>query len=241
MKLNYETCLVGSKATLVPYRPEHVERYHEWMKDPDLLEATGSEPLSIEEEYEMQISWRDDPTKCTFIVHTSEHCNNNEQDAEEEEQFSISKNINAMVGDVNLFLSDFDDDDDDNFEEEEEDGNNNNNDDDDDQKKEERIRIQAEIDIMIAEKKFKRKGIGRSAVCSMILYGSQELDIYRFFCKINEDNIASIKLFESIGFVQCSYAACFKQVELELIKPFDELHELLQSHGGDYRKVNCPK
>ena len=50
MKLNYDTCLAGEKATLVPYRPEHVQKYHEWMKDPELLELTGSEPLSMEEE-----------------------------------------------------------------------------------------------------------------------------------------------------------------------------------------------
>ena len=31
-------------------------------------EMTASEPLTIEEEYEMQQSWLEDPTKCTFIV-----------------------------------------------------------------------------------------------------------------------------------------------------------------------------
>jgi hypothetical protein len=31
-------------------------------KDPALLEATASEPLSIEEEYEMQASWAQDET-----------------------------------------------------------------------------------------------------------------------------------------------------------------------------------
>lgn len=74
---------------LVPYRKEHVERYHSWMlkdwirgesdcppclylsADPlalgtrpsfrkHLSEATCSEPLSLEEEFDMQLHWRDD-------------------------------------------------------------------------------------------------------------------------------------------------------------------------------------
>lgn len=45
---------------LVPYRRKYVHRYHEWMKDPFLQEATASEPLTLEEEYAMQASWRDD-------------------------------------------------------------------------------------------------------------------------------------------------------------------------------------
>ena len=42
---------------LVPYRKEHVPIYHEWMKDPYLLAMTASEPLSLQEEYEMQNKW----------------------------------------------------------------------------------------------------------------------------------------------------------------------------------------
>lgn len=30
------------------------ETYHEWMKSPELLELTASEPLSLEEEIDMQ-------------------------------------------------------------------------------------------------------------------------------------------------------------------------------------------
>ena len=38
------------------------------MQSEDLLEATASESLSLQEEYEMQLSWRQDPKKCTFII-----------------------------------------------------------------------------------------------------------------------------------------------------------------------------
>jgi len=33
------------------------------MQDPDLLEATASEPLSMEEEIQMQCEWRNDEKK----------------------------------------------------------------------------------------------------------------------------------------------------------------------------------
>ncbi len=38
------------------------------MQDPELLEATASEPLTMEQEIEMQHEWRDDEKKCTFII-----------------------------------------------------------------------------------------------------------------------------------------------------------------------------
>ena len=68
MLINWETTIQGSKVVLVPYRREHVPKYHEWMKSEELQELTGSEPLSLEEEFRMQETWRRDPDKCTFIV-----------------------------------------------------------------------------------------------------------------------------------------------------------------------------
>ncbi|WVZ55817.1 hypothetical protein U9M48_006428 [Paspalum notatum var. saurae] len=60
--------VLGKRTVLVPYLREHVPRYHEWMQDPALLEATASEPLSLAQEFDVHRSWTLDPLKHTFIV-----------------------------------------------------------------------------------------------------------------------------------------------------------------------------
>jgi len=215
MKLNYHTCLSGTKCILVPYRPEHVPKYHEWMKDPYLLEMTASEPLSYEEEVKMQQEWKDDEKKCTFIVLQKEQWGGKDDTTEDDKILPsnfIQDHLVAMVGDVNLFLSEISEDENDELK----------NDCKSSQDKEEEcnstipqnnIRIEAELDIMIAESNAQRKGLGNEAVCLMMIYGIQYLGITRFFVKIQEDNIASRTLFETkLGFQQCAYAACFKEV-----------------------------
>ena len=99
MKGNYSTSIVGDAVRPIPYRKHHVSRYHEWMCSPELLEATASEPLSLEEEYKMQISWRDDDKKVTFIVLDATPKGDDVNDDE----------ASRMLGDVNLFLNDRDD------------------------------------------------------------------------------------------------------------------------------------
>jgi hypothetical protein len=69
MRLNWTTRVCGSHVQLVPYRRLHVSKYHDWMKDPHILEMTASEPLSLQEELDMQLSWKNDPDKLTFIIY----------------------------------------------------------------------------------------------------------------------------------------------------------------------------
>lgn len=95
MKINENTLLEGLRVLLVPYNAEHVPRYHEWMKSPELQQLTASEPLSLDQEYDMQRSWREDGDKCTFIILDKQRWTD---DGVEEEQ--------CMVGDVNIFLTD---------------------------------------------------------------------------------------------------------------------------------------
>ncbi|XP_039115221.1 N-acetyltransferase 9-like protein isoform X2 [Dioscorea cayenensis subsp. rotundata] len=93
--------IVGEKVILVPYMKEHVPRYHQWMQDPDLLAATASDPLTLDEEYQMHYSWTQDPKKHTFIVL--------DKDLLRGEFIEGDPHDEAMVGDVNIYMNDPDD------------------------------------------------------------------------------------------------------------------------------------
>ncbi|XP_031554134.1 N-acetyltransferase 9-like protein [Actinia tenebrosa] len=97
MKINGSTILVGDKVVLVPYREEHVPKYHDWMQSPELLEQTASERLTLSQEYDMQRSWYEDEHKCTFLILDKRKWMDTEQNE-----------IDSMVGDVNLFFNDND-------------------------------------------------------------------------------------------------------------------------------------
>jgi hypothetical protein len=55
---------MGDRAVLVPYLREHVPWYHEWIQDPALMDATASEPLTLELEFDVHRSWTLHPLSC---------------------------------------------------------------------------------------------------------------------------------------------------------------------------------
>lgn len=70
MRLNEDAVvtLPGSRVALLPYDAEFVPLYHAWMECAALREATASERLTLDQEFGMQASWREDADKLTFIV-----------------------------------------------------------------------------------------------------------------------------------------------------------------------------
>ncbi|ESN95886.1 hypothetical protein HELRODRAFT_157613 [Helobdella robusta] len=93
MKKNKNTKITGGKVILVPYQETHVLRYHSWMQDASIQQLTASEPLSLQDEYAMQKSWREDDDKCTFIVLDKKLFDSTQDEVE------------SMIGDVNLFIN----------------------------------------------------------------------------------------------------------------------------------------
>ncbi|KAL3694912.1 hypothetical protein R1sor_008563 [Riccia sorocarpa] len=168
----------GQRVVLVPYEKEHVPCYHKWMQDPKLLEDTFSESLSLEEQYELQESWNSDPHKCMFIILEKER-----MEVPEEEL----SNVEAMAGDVNIFMNDMEDE------------------------------KAAEIDIMIAEPRSRGKGLAKEAVQLMIKYAAQHLQISKLRAKISDSNSTSLHLFRSLGFQDVGHSDVFQQATLELV------------------------
>ncbi|CAG8090447.1 unnamed protein product [Penicillium salamii] len=210
MLLNANIALSSSAALLVPYSSWHVPRYHEWMKDPDIQEATASEPLTIEEEYSMQRSWRQDADKLTFIVCRAITTGDEGDIPSQRKLQAESDSPSNMVGDINLFLRIDDGDEGDSP-----------------------PQIVGEVELMIAEKVNQRRGFGRAALLMFMRYiverqgsileefvagGSVDVETVRklrsgvdadleFEClsvKIGSGNGKSLALFESTGFEKCA-------------------------------------
>lgn len=230
MRLNQTTALSTRKILLVPYSSHHVPTYHGWMQDPDLQTATASEPLNLAEEYEMQRSWREDHDKLTFIIGLPLPVSNpTAEQASNVVQAGIHDGPEKMIGDINLFLL------------EPEHG---------DEEDEGSIpALIGEVELMIASPSHRWQGFGRAALLTLLQYvlarwveiaqeyltgidsqtprKREQLPSLAYLrVKINKDNEASLRLFESLGFVREGLGAnYFGEVELRL--PYESLEELV--------------
>lgn len=195
MRDNELTCVCTPSLLLLPYRPSYVPKYHTWMSDPALLEATSSEPLTLEEEYAAQASWVEDPSKCTFIVFDRAQHGQAAQ-----VHLGDGCTTAGMCGDVNLFLLDALSVAQDYF---------------GGQQQQQQGARAAEVMVMIADVAYRRRGLAVEAVKGMLWYGLHTLGITRFVAKIGEGNLPSLTLFtEKLGFRVAKRVPAFAEVHL---------------------------
>ncbi|KAF8510818.1 acyl-CoA N-acyltransferase [Hysterangium stoloniferum] len=197
MIVNEKTAIVGRNIVLVPYRPEHVERYHQWMLSPELRELTASEPLTLEEEYQMQQNWQKDEDKLTFIILARPHLLSNNIPVSDETPTQEEISAYPMVGDVNLFF-----------------------------KNDPEGYDEVEAEVMIAgstysEPSYRRKDVAHSALNLIFDYATSpdgppplRIPPNKLVVRIGEDNTSSIRLFEKLSFVVTRRVAVFQEVEL---------------------------
>ncbi|OJJ44642.1 hypothetical protein ASPZODRAFT_705466 [Penicilliopsis zonata CBS 506.65] len=200
MLINATTAISTSAVLLVPYSKWHVPQYHEWMKDEEIQEATASEPLTLEEEYAMQQSWRSDADKLTFIT-----CHPVEPSQQQQPLTDYHDSPDRMVGDINLFLRI-----------------------DDGEEGTSPPQIIGEVELMVAEKRNQRRGFGRASLLVFLRYiadneraildefvarGSDPaareklpnpLQLSCLSVKIGQVNARSLALFESVSFEKVS-------------------------------------
>ncbi|KAL9942168.1 hypothetical protein ACHAQF_004451 [Verticillium nonalfalfae] len=224
MRLNEKTAIATPQVTLVPYEARHVAKYHRWMSDPlqDIQAATASDPLSLEEEYENQASWRTADDKLTFII-----CRPVAAGAASTEiTAGTADHEDAMVGDVNFFLYPHDDEDDDEGK---------------DEGAAEPPDFVGEIDVMVAEKGDRGRGVGFGAVTALMEYVLRHVDgilrehgprsgarvprLRGLMAKIQAGNDKSIALFKRVGFTQKGGVNYFGEMEMVL----DRFEERMRS------------
>ncbi|KAI0716188.1 acyl-CoA N-acyltransferase [Cerioporus squamosus] len=199
MRANEKTVIVHPDVILVPYRAEHVAKYHEWMSDEELRELTASEPLTLEEEYEMQRKWQQDEDKLTFILLSGDSLPPLDGDVVAPELLAGQR----MIGDVNLFMKGVPADDED-------------------------FEVEAEIMIAEpAYRRRGVACTALQLMLSYATDPSSPSPLpvpkERLVARIGEKNEASIRLFEKLGFTVTKRVAVFEEVELRFTAGGDKV------------------
>lgn len=68
-----------------------------------------------------------------------------------------------------------------------------------------------ELEIMIAEEEWRKRGLAFETLKLMIRYCFDHLNLVKFVAKIDENNLPSILLFKKLGFIENSFNEVFRE------------------------------
>ena len=153
--------------------------------------------MSLDEEYENQQSWRTSSDKLTFIVCAP---------TQEAPIKAGTADADALMrGDINFFLYPFESDED---------------------EPADAGWVTGEVDVMIASPSHRGQGLGRAAVCALLVYIRKHIDgilaeygakeLKGLMVKIKEGNKGSRALFEKLGFVQKGEVNYFGEIMMTI-------------------------
>lgn len=177
--------------------------------------------MTLEEEYENQQSWRSARDKLTFIV-----CAPLEA-ACAHIQAGREDSNGRMRGDINFFLYPYESEDDEDVPQ---------------------SWLTGEVDVMIADKDHRGKGLGRAAVCMLLAYLKRNIDailrehaeegvLRGLMVKIKQDNAASVALFRKLGFLQKGEVNYFGEITMTMAWDVLETLEWWDAAWEDYREM----
>ncbi|KAK8041356.1 GNAT domain-containing protein [Apiospora phragmitis] len=204
-----------------------------------IREATASDRLTLQEEYENQVSWRTSADKLTFVLcRPLARATASRAVAGDVVAAGRDDGPERMVGDINMFLTPWDD----------------GNDDDDDATEKAATKnssvpetagidfVRAEVDVMIAGAADRGKGLGKGAVGALLEFVSRNREgilreyattiapnagrhpeIREFVARIQASNAGSIALFKGFGFRQRGAVNYFGEVEMVMLPAIGKL------------------
>jgi len=219
------------------------------MQDEEIQRLTASEPLTLAQEYSMQATWRNDGDKLTFIICLAPSLPSSPTSSNKITA-GVQDAPDRMVGDVNLFLYAH------SPENEDE-----NEDDDTDAE----TGVVGELEIMIASKPARGRGLAYSTLTTFLTYithnldailspssftsphnhtndhsHTQQLHLRYLRVKIAQSNTPSLNLFHKLGFTRTSETAnYFGEIEMRLSSPgIEELVKSVNMDGeGEVREL----
>jgi len=187
MRVNAHTAIVGDTVILVPYRTEHVEKYHLWMQSAELRELTASDELTLEQEYAMQRSWQEDEDKLTFIIlaRPLEPTPSNLE--------LTNEDIGAlpMIGDVNLFFKN--------------------------SREDPEFEVECEVMIAEPAYRGQRRAHAALALLLSYACDKLDVGKGSFVARIGAANTRSIALFSNLGFKVVRTISVFDEVEMRVL------------------------